>query len=192
MSGTSTLTTVLEGYLRDLRALIDAAGAQIDAGSAHSGLLAKTCLETARLVAYERLFLLPTLSAVPDGAELVRLENERLDALLDAARVVERVPTADESALEPLRRLAEAVDGLASHQRDHTLPRIERETPDDVLVDLGARVAGTQEPGTTHSHPAAIARLDGTGWPSSGYTDAAYEAFVDEVRTREPGLAPQP
>jgi hypothetical protein len=188
MSTRSTVMTVLQAYAHDLQALIDNAGAQIERGTAHTGLMAKVCMETARLAAYERLFLHPTLSALPDGAEHVRLAGERLETLLGAAREVETAP-ADESAMQPLQGLARAVHDLAADQHDRLFPLVERAAPADVLENLGARVAGTQQAGATHSHPTAIEQLDATGWPSPGYTDTAYDAFVEEVRTREPGIS---
>jgi hypothetical protein len=187
MSATSTVVTMLDGYVRDLRSLLDNVSHEFERGDVSSGLLGKVCLESARLVAYHRLFLLPTLSSVPDGGELVRSADERLDAVLAASRALETVDPGD--AAQPLGKLAAVVDELGSATRANVHPVVERNVPAEVLTDLGGRVTGTQEAGTTHSHPAALKRYDGTMWPRPGFTDAAYDAFVDEVRTREPGIA---
>jgi hypothetical protein len=132
MSATSTVVTMLDGYVRDLRSLLDNVSHEFERGDVSSGLLGKVCLESARLVAYHRLFLLPTLSSVPDGGELVRSADERLDAVLAASRALETVDPGD--AAQPLGKLAAVVDELGSATRANVHPVVERNVPAEVLT----------------------------------------------------------
>lgn len=188
MSGTSTVTSILRAYNRDLESLCGVVARWIDTDQAEDNLLAKTCLEAARVVAYQRAFLLPLLGDVADDADLVRGDEQRLDAILAAARALEEAPTGKASR-EPVRALGRAAADLRAAQDERTFPLLEQRLGLDVLADIGARVTPTMEPGTTHSHPSALKGFAGAGWPRPGWTDAAYEAFVAEVRNREPDVA---
>ena len=185
MSTTTTVTSIMSAYHNDLRGLVESAATALGGEDRQDSLLRKLCLETARLVAYQRAYLLPALASVPDdGNELARREDERLSGLLGAADDVASTPWGDE-ALEPLGRLGRAADELARHQREHTFPRMEQALPREQLEGLGDQVTPTEQPGTTHSHPVALKPYDGPGWPQPGFAQTAYDAFVDETRARQ-------
>lgn len=184
MSTTTTVTSIFSAYHNDLRGLVESAATALGGQDRQESLLRKLCIETSRLVAYQRAYLLPALASVPDdGRELARLEDERLSGLLAAAEGVAATPWGDE-AIEPLGRLGRAADELARHQRERTFPRLEQALPAEQLEAIGDEVTPTEQPGTTHSHPVALKRFDGPGWPQPGFAQTAYEAFVDETRSR--------
>jgi hypothetical protein len=188
VSGKSSVTTLLDEYAADLSRLIGSALTGLAEDVPQEHLLRKICMETARLVAYQRAYLLPAVTAIPgDGQELARLEDERLTVLLRTADELGTVPWGP-VAEEPLRRLGGMAKELADHQREQTFPRLEKEAPEGELLALGEQVTPTMQPGTTHSHPVALKPFDGPGWPQPDFTAAAYDAFVEETRQRSPGI----
>lgn len=183
MAGSSTPASLLRAYERDLREVLDHALDRLEDGTVDEGMLSKLCLESARLVAYERASLLPVLRDVPDGAELSRVEGERLETLLAAARAVESTPP-DGPVRDVLHALASAADDLARHQVEQTFPLVDSAVPQEALEAIAAGVTPTMQSGPTHSHPTSMTKFDAAGWPRPGFTDAAYDAFLAESADR--------
>ncbi|RZS82735.1 hypothetical protein EV189_3130 [Motilibacter rhizosphaerae] len=185
MTSRTPLDALFAGYLRDLVQIAELARVQRERENrAANSLVGKLALEAVRLSAYERAFLLPVAAEVlDDGPAVVDREVARLDRLEELVGGLEALDMA--TGGPALDAVADYAAELASDQRHGLLPRLAQALPAGDLVELGARVTPTQEPGSTHSHPKLTGGHDVTTWPGVGMLHSLREAFATEISLRQ-------